>query len=131
MQDPPDKATLLDAVAQFLALELKSAVADPKLGFRVLIAAHLTASVAAELRGDEAQDAAELARLRALLPDVAAQQKDPSPRAQIQALNRELAARLRDGRLSAGAAFDHLQQTLAEKLAVVSPRFDLRPEIEG
>jgi hypothetical protein len=129
MQDPPDKATLLDAVAQFLALELKGAVADPRLAFRVLIAAHLTASVAAELRGDETQDTAELARLRALLPDVAAQQNDP-PRAQIIAMNRELALRLRDGRLPSSAAFDHLQKTLAEKLAVVSPRFDLRPEIE-
>jgi hypothetical protein len=129
MQDPPDKATLLDAVAQFLALELKGAVADPRLAFRVLIAAHLTASVAAELRGDEAQDAAELARLRALLPDFAPQQNDPA-RAQIIAMNRELTLRFRDGRLPSSQAFDHLQKTLAEKLAVVSPRFDLRPEIE-
>jgi Domain of unknown function (DUF6285) len=132
MQDPPDKETLLDAVALFLVGELKGAVADPKLGFRVLIAAHLTASVAAELRADEAQDAAELARLRALLPD-APGEPAANCRSEIRRLNGELAARLRDGRLEGGrwqAALEHLQQTLAEKLRVVSPRFDLRPDVE-
>ncbi|HZS37147.1 MAG TPA: DUF6285 domain-containing protein [Polyangia bacterium] len=134
MIDPPDKATLLDAVALFLVGELKGAVADPKLGFRVLIAAHLTASVAAELRGDDAQDAAELERLRALLPDVATQQNDPAERrAELARLNGELAKRLRGGALDGDAwraAFDHLQATLAEKLRVVSPRFELKPDIE-
>ena len=131
MIDPPDKQTLLDAVALFLVGELKGAVADPKLGFRVLIAAHLTASVAAELRAADEQDAAELARLRALLPDVATQQN--SPRDAMQRLNAELAARLRDGRVAGDAwraALEHLQTTLAEKLRVVSPRFKLKPDIE-
>lgn len=121
MIDPPDKETLLEAVAQFLALELKGAVADPRLAFRVLIAAHLTATVAAELRGGAQQDAAELARLQKLLPGVDGD---------LRALNRELAARLRDGRLDGAAALAHLQETLAEKLRVVSPRFELKSEIE-
>lgn len=155
MIDPPDQETLLEAVALFLMGEIKGAVSDPKLGFRVLIAAHLTATLAAELRGQEAQDAAELGRLRQLLPDFAEKLNDMSfsanspssasaadaeklndmsfRRAAIRRLNGELAARLRDGRLggaSWAAAFDHLQQTLAEKLRVVSPRFALEPDIE-
>jgi hypothetical protein len=131
--DPPDKAALLDAIALFLAGELKGAVADSRLGFRVLIAAHLTSTVAAELRGEAADDGAEWERLRALLPDAAAAARPverAALRAEIAQLNGELAARLRDRRIAGAAALTALQETLAEKLRVVSPRFDLRPEIE-
>ena len=68
MSDRPDKEILLQAVARFLEREVKGAITDPRLAFRVLIAANLTSIVAAESRGEEAQQQAELHRLRALLP---------------------------------------------------------------
>jgi hypothetical protein len=47
----------------------------------------------------------------------------------LRALNVELAARLRDGRLGL-EALPHLRDTLRDQLSVNNPFFDTRPEIE-
>ena len=114
------KDLLLEAIAQFLERDLKGQIADPRLAFRVLIAAHLANTIAIELRTEAEHTAAELASLRELLAEGG----------DLPALRRELAARLRDGRLAPERAMAHLQATLARRLQVVSPRFDLLEVID-
>src|SRR4051812_30641733 len=89
MQDRPAKEVLLDAIASFLLTQVKPAISDPALGFRVLIAANLATVVASEIRSGDEQNAAERERLRALLPEV---------QGEVPALNAALASRLREGR---------------------------------
>ncbi len=69
MQERPDKQVLLTAIARFLVEEARPALADPRLNFRALIAAHLASVVASELTSDEETVTRELARLRAFFPD--------------------------------------------------------------
>ncbi len=123
MHDKPDKVELLQALAEFLMVELKPATTDPRLSFRVLIAANLAQVVANELTVEPALEAAELARLRALLPDAPAD-------APVGQLNAELAARLRTGRVDFAAARRALLETLRDKLKVNNPFFDTRPQVD-
>ena len=44
MQNRPSKTDLLEAVARFLERDVKPAIKDPSLSFRVLIAANLAAA---------------------------------------------------------------------------------------
>ena len=137
VQQRPDQATLLDAVAQFLVSEVYPAIPDKKLNFRVLIAANLANIVSAELKTLDEREVAELSRLKAMLPglleDEPSKLPAPARAAALATLNRELASRLRRRRLSrmelAGAQA-HIKQTLIETLAVVNPRFDTSPTIE-
>jgi Domain of unknown function (DUF6285) len=119
---------MLEAIALFLERDLKGQLTDPRLGFRVLIAAHLAQTLAAELRHEAEHDAAELQSLAELL-DVADQPHD-DPKVALHALRRELAERLKKGELTPAAAMMHLRDTLARRLQIVSPRFDLREEID-
>lgn len=130
MLDRPDAPALLEAVARFLLEEVHGAVADQRLAFRVLVAAHLSSTLAEQLRAGDAVDRAEGDRLRALLPDA------PAPedlREALRRLNRELARRIRERALTPDAlsrARDHLRRTLLDALAIASPRFDTSSEIE-
>ena len=134
MQDRPEKEVLLDALANFLIQQVRPAVSDPGLNFRVLIAANIAMQVAAEIRGEESQDAAELTRLRELLSDVPVS-SDLTTRSGQQvatkALNQALAERLKTGSVDFAKATAHLKQTLIKKLAVNNPRFDTALDIEG
>src|SRR4051812_36047500 len=134
MPERPEKDVLLDAVGRFLD-EIRPLITDPRLAFRVLIAQSLTSIVASEIRQGDAHDQAELARLSALLPDRAAVFAPGAPTgARIRALRAVLATELRlpdpidADRMK--SIRDHIRTTLAEKLAISNPRFDLRPEIE-
>jgi hypothetical protein len=121
----PDHATLLDAVARFLATEAQPRSTDRAVSFRLAIAANLASVIAAELRSADARHAAALARLRALLP--------AAGDATREALDAALVRELRDGAPSAerlAAIRGHLRQTLRETLAVTNPRFDPADEIE-
>jgi len=130
MQERPDPRAVLEALARFLLEELQPAVTDKRLAFRVLIAAHLAATVAAELEERPRHAEEELLRLRALLPDVAVPAGDA--RAALRILNAALLERLARGAGPAGdaAVRAHLQATLADALRVLSPRFDTSPDIE-
>jgi len=137
MQDRPTKTELLDALAEFLMREVRPHVSDPAVKFRVLIAANLASIVANENRLEDAQDAAQLHRLRLLMPDMPIETEDAPGREgrlqTIETLNAELAVRVRGGRLNdaqRAAVWVHLGETLREKLAVVNPRFDMSPTIE-
>jgi hypothetical protein len=135
MQDKPDKQMLLQAISEFLLTEVKPAITESRLSFRVLIAANLAQVVAKELVEGDGQEARELERLRVLLSDVAGEPAvdRPAIQRQVLQLNGELARRLRAGSL-AGAQLDetrrHLLTTLREKLSVNNPFFDTRPDVD-
>jgi len=141
VQQRPDKAALLDAVAQFLISEVYPALPDKKLNFRVLIAANLANVVSAELKSEEARASSELARLEALLPEGLTGELEKPPgaltgeaRAQaLTVLNRALSEGIRKRRFSPETLKQiqaHLKQTLTDTLSVVNPRFDTSPIIE-
>ena len=138
MQDRPDKATLMDAVAEFLTEEVRPYIDDRALSFRVLIAANLAGIVAREIRTGEANDAAQLLRLRRLLPDVdiraVVQDEKGGKKAALEMLNSELTVRLRAGQFDERQreqVWGHVTETLKEKLAVLNPRFDTSTRIES
>jgi hypothetical protein len=131
MQERPQPRAVLEALARFLLEELQPTVTDKRLAFRVLIAAHLASTLAAELDERPRHAAEELARLRALLPDVALPPGEAA--AALRTLNATLVERLSQGR---GPGDDtalraHLRATLADALRVLSPRFDTASNIEG
>jgi len=131
MQDRPDKTVLLAAIAQFLVTEVRPAVEDPALRFRVLIAAHLAGGIAREIATEDDLDTEQLSGLQALLGE-----SEPIPgrsderRAAIEAAQRRLAERIQAGDLDFDAVSEHLQRVLAGMLRVSNPRFDLNPSIE-
>lgn len=132
MQDIPDKATLLAAVRRFLKADLAAVIPDPALRFRVLIAANLLGVVERELGHEQAHHAAEVGRLVALLQDADAEmllglQGDAARREALGPLYERL---LEGDSADPDAVFDHVKATLAEKLAVVNPRFDLSSTID-
>ncbi len=131
MQDEPTRETILLAVARFLGQEVRPLVTDPKVSFRLLIAAHLCASVAQECDGEDAQNREELARLRGIFPDLPEATAMPAMKRAIAEGNRRLAAKIREGLSPDEEALvtKHVQNTLIEKLAVNSPRFVVGGEI--
>lgn len=137
MQHRPDHPTLLDAVAQFLLGDVSPKLeADKALQFRVLIAANLASVVANEQRTEATRFAAEVARLKTLLPDEAAALPLDSTDRQtrldaLQTLNRALATKLRAGTLSTeqlAHTLEALFATAKDTLEVTNPRFDTTHE---
>lgn len=115
MTDRPTKAELLEAVREFLAEQLgpKLAGAD---AFYARVAANMLAIVERELElGPEAQ-AAEQARLEALLGETG----------ELDALNKLLCKAIRSGALDIDdpALRAHLRETTLAKLAVDQPGYE-------
>jgi hypothetical protein len=111
MQDRPDAAELLEAVAEYLFAELRPEVPREQR-FRVLVAANVCAVVARELRAGEAPDREDLALFAQLLgEDTKPPPDDPDELAERA---RESAARLAK-RLRSGELDDRLEQ-LAPRL---------------
>ena len=138
MQHRPDKTALLDAVARFLEKEIKPAVSDPSLAFRVLIAQSLCQLVAAEIQMEEIAEGAEIDRLAALLPELdldlerARASREERTRALARA-NRELCARIASGAVAiepGSEVWEHVTTVLRGELLTSSPRFDTSLEIE-
>ena len=131
MQDIPDKATLLSAVRRFLKADLARAISDPGLRFRVLIAANVLGVVEREIKSEHTHHSAEVERLSLLLDGV---DKDALMALHGDEARREALAPLYElllgGEVEEEALFKHLKATLAEKLSVVNPRFDLSPTID-
>lgn len=132
MQDIPDKATLLGAVRRFLKSDLASTIDDPALRFRVLIAANLLGVVSRELELEHDHHLAEVTRLASLLEglDVEALSDLHGDTQRREALSPLYARLLEETDSDEAALFSHVKQTLAEKLEVVNPRFDLSPSID-
>lgn len=109
MQQRPDLIALLQAVERFLRDELPAAVADDRLRFRVLVAASLVGQSAAELSADAGRRAAS---------------------ATMTARDAELAARIRAGDIDEAAVRRQLLDELGGFLAIISPRFDRRLDVD-
>jgi hypothetical protein len=135
MQERPNKLVLLAAISRFLVEEARPALADPRLSFRALIAAHLASVVASELTSDEDAVTREIARLGRLFPDAAPPETGSldARRAFAIALNVRLAAELRESTHAAAELAEIaavLRESLREKLAIENPRFDTSLTIE-
>ena len=127
MQDIPDKSTLLTAVARFLKRDLAPVTESPALRFRVLIAANLLGVVTREIGLEATHFNAEVDRLDGLLSEEAVAQLRAAQgeEARRAALSEAYAQLLTAPEVPEDALFAHVQATLAEKLAVINPRFDL------
>ena len=123
----PDEPTLLRAVARLLEADVRPQVQDRSLSFRLRIAAHLLASTADHLTAGEALEQEALAALATVLEtDVPAGPR----RDALLDLERELSQRLQAGTVDRDTSLAWLKQVLTAQLALTSPRFDPRPDIE-
>lgn len=133
MQDTPDRSQLLAAVRGFLKRDVAAAITDPALRFRVLVAANIVGVVDRELAGEQGHWHAEVDRLASLDPSFDA---DAARLIADRGERHALASSTWDRLLETGSQVDEtelmaaVRATLADKLAVVNPRFDLSVEIE-
>ena len=125
MQDSPSPEQLLSAVARYLRDEAGPALAaagQGALAYQAKVAANMLDIAGRQLARAPADEAAELARLRALLGAVPGS---------LAALNQRLADQIASGHLDTddlatdhpGLA-EHLWQTTLDKLAVDQPGYD-------
>src|ERR1700677_2633772 len=102
MQDRPSAAELVRAVIEHLEREVLPALADPKLRYRTLVAAHVLSVVEREMERGEDAARQELEGLRALQGVLSS---DPSPgpvtltdvEAEVLRRNGALSAAIRSG----------------------------------
>lgn len=128
MQDRPTAHELTEAVALFLSEELAPTVTDPRLRFRVLIAANLMQIVTRELAAGDGPLREEQARLLTLLGrDDAAPPAEGDLHQSVDTLGRELCARIRSGEADDGPwhalVAAYAEASLIEKLRIANPKF--------
>ncbi|HEY5170680.1 MAG TPA: DUF6285 domain-containing protein [Acidimicrobiia bacterium] len=113
-QDRPTAAELVQAVREFLEHDVMAATSG-RVQFHTRVAANALGIVERELTNGRALADAERDRAAALLGH-----DDEVPR-----LERELAARIRDGSLDdrLGEVSDHVRATVREKLLVANPGY--------
>lgn len=128
MHDLPTPEQLLAAVARFLRDEAGPALvaegAQHALAYHARVAANMLDIAARQVARGPADEAAELARLQALLGGAGDD---------LAALNRQLADAIAQGRLgidSPGLA-DHLWATTLAKLAVDQPGYETFRRLAG
>ena len=124
----PDEPTLLRAVARFLETDLRGAITDRGLAFRLRIASHLLATTAAHLEQGEALETRSLADLTDLLETPLP--PDLGRREILAELHAELSRRLREGTVDREASLAWLQEALRSQLKLTNPRFVLDAQIE-
>jgi uncharacterized protein DUF6285 len=114
MQDRPDPIDLVRTVAQTLREKLMPQLAG-NFAFEARVAANALDLVARQLERAAATDGAELQRLESLLGQTGS----------LEDLNRDLCARIADGRLAADdpRLKDHLWATTLDKVAVDQPSY--------
>lgn len=123
MQDRPDAAELLGAVAEYLATRAADAVPREER-FQVLVAANLCAVVAREIQAGEAPSRADRELFGELLGERGGDEADSE--AEARRLAGELARRLRAGELDdrLEELAERLREHVARKLAVARPGYD-------
>lgn len=114
MQDTPDPADLLAAVARFLRDELMPTLSGHH-AFQLRVSCNALDLVARQIALEPAQDAAEVERLTNLLGHGGA----------LADLNAELSRKIADGALTleTPGLSDHLWATTLAKLAVDQPQY--------
>ena len=114
MQDQPNPREIILAVARFLKGEIAPALAG-HLSFQSRVAANALEMMARQLELSPAADAAELARLKALL----------GADGDLLSLNTELSRRIREREmdLTTPGLADHLWAVTLDKLAVDQPTY--------
>ncbi len=118
MPDRPSAAELADAVREFLEAEALPAATDPRLRFRLLVAANALSILKRDLDLGEELLREEIALLRPL----AGAPPPGTPREQALALSAELSRRIRRGDVPRGA-LEALRRIAELKLRVASPRY--------
>ena len=113
-QDRPTAAELIQAVREFLEHDVMAAT-EGRVKFHTRVAANALGMIERELTDGPAFDDAERARAAALL----------GHDADVRALEREVAAGIRDGSLDGqlDAVRDHVRATVREKLIVTNPGY--------
>ncbi len=113
-QDRPTAAELVEAVRDFLSDDVQPAL-EGRLAFHTRVAVNALGMIERELSIGPALDAAERARAAALL----------GHDGDLRELERELAARIRDGSLDdrSGEVNDHVRATVRAKLEVANPGY--------
>ena len=108
----PSAPEMLAVIREYLEATILPELKDDKW-FNVKVAANMLATVERELRLGPAADAAEIARLEQIT----------GTRGSLDALNRELAARIREGKIKSddAAVLDHLRQSIADALKINNP----------
>jgi hypothetical protein len=114
MQDEPTPTELIKAVAEFLRNDITPAVSGHS-AFKLRVAINALDLVTRQLALERGSDAAEAARLSALL----------GLRGSLGELNRALADRIAKGEadLRTPGLADHLWRTTMDKLAVDQPNY--------
>ena len=114
MQDEPTPTELIKAVADFLRKEITPVIKGHN-AFKLRVAINVLDLVTRQLRLEEGSDAAEAARLSALL----------GQQGSLGELNRALADRIAKGEadLQTPGLAEHLWQTTMDKLAVDQPNY--------
>jgi hypothetical protein len=119
MHNTPTPDELLEVVARYLT-EVAMPLLPPAAAFHARVAANAVSVVRRQIALGPAQDAAELARLHALLAPVGGEAGGD-----LAAANRALADAIAQGRLDTGSAelIAHLWQTTLDRLAVDQPGY--------
>ncbi len=118
MPDRPSAAELADAVREFLEAEALPAATDPRLRFRLLVAANALSILKRDLELGE-----ELLREEtALLRPLAGAPRQGTLREQALELSAELSRRIRRGDVPRGT-LEALRRIAELKLRVASPRY--------
>ncbi|CUT10668.1 FIG00440295 hypothetical protein [Bradyrhizobium sp.] len=114
MQDEPTPIELTKSVSEFLRNDIAPLISGHQ-AFKLRVAINILDLVTRQLTREEGSDAAEVARLRALLG------MDGS----VTELNRTLAERIAKGEvdLATPGLAEHLWQTTMDKLAVDQPNY--------
>jgi uncharacterized protein DUF6285 len=118
MPDRPSAAELLEAVREFLEAEVLPGTQDPRLRFRLLVAANALSIVRRDLDLGDGLLHEEIALLRPL----AGEPPPGRPREQSLALSAELARRIRRGEVPPGT-LGALRRIAEQKLRVANPRY--------
>ncbi len=109
-QDRPDASNLLATVCAFL--ESLEPSLEGEARFHTRVSVHLLEIVRRELEQGAEADRVEREGLETLLGHPG----------ELEALQRELAAAIREGRLDDDAVFAHVRAAIEAKLRIVNPR---------
>lgn len=111
----PSDRQMLEAIRQFLKEEVQPAITDPAVAYRLKVAANSLSIVARECEQSAALAQLEQTRYSQLL----------SVQGEAEALNRHMAAALRDGELDATApeVLAALKEIALAKMAIDNPRY--------